>query len=118
MSRKSSDWYVPPYVIFVLVVPVTTLIAGMLLPLLSDFKTGDLTGFFYSALILGAVGTVILFFARLPLYRKRQFLIFGPAQLDKFHRRLYWVACLFILISVLLMVLIWFRLGQSNLPLR
>lgn len=104
MSKKSSDWYVPPDIAFLLsfyfILPIILLVSGTMLPLLARFKSGDLAGVFYSALALGAVGTVLLFFARLPLYRKRQFLGFGPGQLDGIHRRLYWVAYLFVAVSV------------------
>jgi hypothetical protein len=114
MSRKSSDWYVPPDIVFLFgfyfIVPVIVFGTGVLLPLLARFESGNLTGVFYSALALGAVGTVLLFFARLPLYRKRQFLSFGPGQLDGIHRKLYWVAYLFVVVSVLLLVSIWLRL--------
>jgi len=114
MSKKSSDWYVPPDVAFLagfyFIIPAILIASGVLLPLLARFKSGDLVGVFYSALALGAVGTVLLFFARLPLYRKRQFLSFGPGQLSGIHRRLYWVAYLFVVVSILLLVLIWLRL--------
>jgi len=114
MSKKPSNWYVPPDIAFLFgfffIIPIIVVASGMLLPLLSHFKSGDLVGVFYSALALGAVGTVLLFFARLPLYRKRLFLTFGPGQLDGIHRRLYWAAYLFVAVSVLLLVLIWLRL--------
>jgi hypothetical protein len=114
MSKKSSDWYVPPDIAFLFgfyfIIPTIVVASGMLLPLLAHFKSGDLVGVFYSALALGAVGTVFLFFARLPLYRKRQFLSFGPGQLDGIHRRLYWLAYLFVAVSILLLVLVWLRL--------
>jgi hypothetical protein len=115
MSKKSSDWYVPPDIAFLFgfyfIIPIIIVASGMLLPLLAHFKSGDLVGTFYSALVLGAVGTILLFFARLPLYRKRQFLTFGPSQLSGIHRKIYWLAYLFIAVSILLLVLIWLRLG-------
>ena len=115
MNKKSSDWYVPPDIAFLFgfyfILPITVLASGLLLPLLARFKSGDLVGVFYSALALGAVGTVLLFFARLPLYRKRQFLTFGPSRLSGIHRRLYWAAYLFIGFSVLLLMLILWRLS-------
>ena len=114
MNKKSSDWYVPPDIAFLFsfyfILPIILIPDGILLPLLARFKSGDLVGVFYSAVTLGAVGTVLLFFARLPLYRKRQFLTFGPNQLRGIHRRLYWLAYLFVTVSILLLVLIWLRL--------
>ncbi len=114
MSKKSSNWYVPPDIAllfgFFFILPVISAITGMLLPLLARLKSGDLVGVFYSALGLGAVGTGLLFFVRLPLYRKRQFLSFGPGQLYGIHRKLYWVAYVLIAVSILLLVLIWLKL--------
>jgi hypothetical protein len=114
MNKKSSDWYVPPDIAFLFsiyfILPIIVITTGLGLPLLARFKSGDLVGVFYSALAVGAVGTVLLFFARLPLYRKRQFLTFGPSQLSGVHRRLYWLAYLFVAVSILLLVLIWLRL--------
>ena len=55
---------------------------------------------------MGGVGTVLLFFARLPLYRQRRFLVFGPRELDKRHRRLYWWAYRFIAASIVLLVVL------------
>jgi archaellum biogenesis protein FlaJ (TadC family) len=114
MDRKKSDWYVPPDIGFLFsvyfVLPIIMILSGMLLPLLARFKSGDVIGIFYCALALGALGTVMLFFARLPLYRKRQFPTFGPGQLSGIHRRLYWLAYLFVAVSILLLVLIWLRL--------
>jgi hypothetical protein len=114
MKKKSSDWYVPPDMAFWFSIyfafPIIAILSGILLPLLARFKSGDVIGIFYSALALGAAGTVLLFFARLPLYRKRQFLTLGPGQLSGIHRRLYWLAYLFLAVSILLLVLIWLRL--------
>ena len=114
MNKKSSNWYVPPDIAllfsFYLALPIILILSGVLLPLLARFNSGDLVGVFYSALALGAVGTALLFFARLPLYRKRQFLTFGPSQLSGIHRKLYWLAYLFVVVSIFLLVLIWLRL--------
>lgn len=38
---------------------------------------------------LGAIGVVLLFFARLPLYQARRFRQIGPRGLDARHKRLY-----------------------------
>ena len=114
MNKKSSDWYVPPDIAFLFsfyfVLPIVAILSGTLLPLVAHLKSGDVVGIFYSALVLGAVGTVLLFCARLPLYRKRQFLTLGPRQLSGIHRRFYWLAYLFVAVSILLLVLIWLRL--------
>ena len=82
------------------------LLCAWFLPLLSKFKrTGDLT-FVWFALALATIGTVLLFAARLPLYRQRRFFVFGSRQLDEKHRRLYRWAYKFIGASVGLLVLL------------
>jgi hypothetical protein len=110
MSKKSSDWYVPPEFSLLLCIATIVVLSAILLPIVGRFKSGDLVGIFYLALVLGGVGSVLLFFARLPLYRKRQFFTFGPGQLSGIHRRLYWLAYPFLLVSIGLLFLIWLRL--------
>ena len=106
MNKKSSDWYVPPDIALLFGINLIPFIVGVpLLALLARFRSGDVIGVIYSALALGVVGTTLLFFARLPLYRKRQFLSFGPSQLSGIHRKLYWTAYLFVAVSVLLLFL-------------
>ena len=113
MKKTSSDWYVPPEIGFFLVIPIIAVLSSMLLPLVARFKSGDVTGIFYAAVAGGAVGSVLLFFARLPLYRQRRFWTFGSSQLDPFHRKLYRVAYVFLGISILLLLLIWLRLRND-----
>jgi hypothetical protein len=110
MKKKSSDWYVPPELGLFLIIPIIAILAGMLLPLLARFKSGDIVGIYYAAIGVGAVGAVLLFFARLPLYRQRQFWTFGPGHLSGIHRKLYWLAYMLIAVSGLLLLLIWLRL--------
>jgi hypothetical protein len=113
MKKTSSDWYLPPEVWLVLVIPTVAILSAMLLPLLARFKSGEVTGIFYAAIIGSVIGVVLLFFARLPLYRQRRFLTFGSSQLDSAHRRLYRVAYVFLGISILLLLLIWLRLRSD-----
>jgi hypothetical protein len=51
----------------------------------------------------------LLFIARLPLYRQRRFWTFGPRQLDRKHRRFYWLANTAVVVSVLLLLLVLLR---------
>jgi hypothetical protein len=109
-SRKLSDWYVPLDVAVIyglpfVIIPVSVLFA-MLLPLLSRARSSGDTTLLYVAFAVGAVGVILLAFARMPLYRQGRFFTFGPRALDEAHRRLYWWAYRFIVVSVLLMSLL------------
>lgn len=109
-ERKLSNWYVPGDIavflgLYFIVIPIM-LLSGRLLPLLWDaHRSGDAT-LLYVALAFGTVGTVLLFLARLPLYRQQRFFTFGLHALDESHRRLYRWAYRFIGISLLLMLLL------------
>jgi hypothetical protein len=107
MSKKSSDWYIPPDWSLFLIIPTIAILSAMLLPVLSFLKTADALGLFYSGLGIGGFGIVLLFFARLPLYRQHRFLVFGPRELPALHRKLYWLAYLFVVTSVLLLAVVW-----------
>jgi hypothetical protein len=111
-AQKSSNWYAPAIVgeFGLLIVVSISILGGFLLPPLARFKSGELTGIFYSALASGALGAVLLFLAKLPLYRKGQFLAFGPGALTGHYRKLYRLAYVFLAISVLLLGAIWLRL--------
>lgn len=47
------------------------------------------------------IGITLLFIARIPLYRQRRFLVFGPKALPETHRRIYRIAYAFIVPSIL-----------------
>ena len=64
---------------------------------------GDLT-ILWVAIAVGAIGCILLFLARLPLYRERRFLEFGPRSLDAMHRRIYWWAWTLIFLSIVSLV--------------
>jgi hypothetical protein len=113
MTKKSSDWYVPldwlAQFSLLFIIPAITILASILLPALSFLKAADALNLFYSGLGIGSLGIVLLFFARLPLYRQRRFLTFGPRELPAFHRKLYWLAYLFVVASVLLLAVVWLK---------
>jgi len=113
MEKKSSNWYFPPDLGCLLFswiwIALIAILAGGILPLISKLRSGDVLEIFYTALGLSGIGTILLFLARLPLYRQRRFLTFGPRQLGRFHRRLYWLAYLFVFASIGLITVVWFR---------
>jgi hypothetical protein len=106
-KRKLSDWYVPPDIVVGMglpIVAVTGILAAMFLPLLNQARNrGDAT-LAYIALLFGMIGIMLLFFARLPLYKQRKFFTFGSRALDAPHRKLYHWAYVFVGACVLLMI--------------
>ena len=72
---------------------------------LSWAKKGDTT-LFKLAVFLGVVGVVLLFIARIPLYRQRRFLTLGPRALTGIYRKLYFTSYAFIVPSIVLLVLL------------
>jgi hypothetical protein len=117
MSKKRSDWNLPEEVLGLLstlfimpAIAVIAILAASLLPTITSLHRVDVTSLFWFGLVAGVFGIILLFFARLPLYRQRRFFAFGPRELDRFHRRLYWLSYLVVLVSVGLFVIVWFRL--------
>ena len=62
------------------------------------------------ALCLGGTGSLLLFVARLPLYRQHRFFTFGPRSLTGIYRKLYYAAYWLIVPSVALLSLLLFNL--------
>ena len=91
-------------------IPIIAVVSAKILTLISTLVVGDLWPIYYSALGFAVVGTVLLFFARLPLYQQGIFWTVGPKLLDRSHRRLYWLAYLLVLVSIGLLAIVWFRL--------
>ena len=77
----------------------------MLLPALNSARDGNPV-FVYVSVAMALAGIVLLFFARLPLYRQHKFFCFGPKALPLSHRKLYWTAYVFIAVAVVLMLLL------------
>jgi hypothetical protein len=113
MEKKSSNWYFPPDLgcllfswIWIVLIMV---LGGGILSLVSRLRSGDVLEIFYVSLGCSGIGTILLFLARLPLYRQRQFFSVGPWALDRSHRRLYWLAYVFIFASLGLLAIVWLR---------
>ena len=91
--------------IYYIILPIG-LLSILILPALSYLRHQGVPVLFIPAIASGMVGTVLLFFARLPLYRQRLFFSVGPRSLDRTHRRLYWLAYAFVVASVALLLLL------------
>ena len=83
--------------------------AGVLLPLLDKLKTASDVDLYLSGLGAGCLGIALLFFARSPLYRQHRFFTFGPKALPVFHRRLYWLAYVMVVLTVFLFGVVWLK---------
>src|SRR5438132_12105233 len=99
MSKKRSDWYLPEEVLGLLstiflmpAIAVIAVLTATLLPSITSLRGMDISRLFWVGLAAGILGLVLLFLARFPLYGQRRFWTFGPRELDRFHRRLYWLA--------------------------
>lgn len=117
MNKRNDDWYFPPELgsgLFpFIVIACIAIMASALLPLLAQLKTskiGPLYGIGVGAALLGAI---LLFIARLPLYKQRRYLTFGPGQLDRAHRRIYWLSYIFILAGLLILGVVWLRAHEN-----
>lgn len=106
MSKRNLDWYIPPDSFLILSLPCVGLLASILLPFLVDLKTADVRVLYGFGLGAGLLGTGLLFAARLPLYRQRRFWTIGRTQLDRKHRRIYWLAYIVITASLLLLCVV------------
>jgi hypothetical protein len=109
MKSSRSDWYVPSgwlaiLSVYFIILPMGIL-SAMLIPALNEARHGN-PAFVYVSMTLAMVGVVLLFFARLPLYKQHKFFCFGPKALPPQQRRLYWIAYVLISMSIVLMLLL------------
>src|SRR5271154_2535029 len=113
MSKKTTNRNFPADLAalfkFDLVLPVIAIGASCLLSLFGFLKTENAIILFYAALGIGVFGILLLFFARLPLYRRHRFWTFGPRELPSLNRKLYWLSYLFVVASILLFLTVWLR---------
>jgi hypothetical protein len=112
--NKKSDWYIPSDWAFqfglLVFVPAIAIFTAMLLPVVRQLQVGNVVSLFWSGWSLGCVGVSLLYFARRPLYRQRQYFTFGPKELPPLHRKIYWLAYAFVVASVLLLGVVWLRI--------
>jgi hypothetical protein len=108
MNKRDSDWYIPPeargLLLLVFGPMCFAVLSYVLLPVLACLawlKTADLPMVYNFGLGSGLLGIVMLFVARLPHYKQRQFWTIGPMRLDRKHRRIYWLAYVFVAASLL-----------------
>jgi hypothetical protein len=77
MSKRRSDWYVPAdwlaFLGMLVIIPSVALLGSMLLPALARLKTADVGTLYALGVGAGILGVLLLFAARLPLYRARRF---------------------------------------------
>ena len=108
MKSTRSDWYIPAdwlAMLGLLLIPAIAILSAMLFPELNSTRHGN-PFLVKVSMVLAMLGIVLLFFARQPLYRQRKFFSFGPKALPPLHRKLYWVAYVFIGMAVALMSLL------------
>ena len=113
MSKRDSNWNVPADWLWhfgmLVIIPCVALMASILLPVVARLKMADITTLYSSGIAMGVLGVLLLFIARLPLYRARQFWTFGPRQLDRKHRCYYRLAYVAVAVSLLLLWIVWLR---------
>jgi len=83
--------------------------SSVLLPLVVQLKASEVACLYGSGVAAGLAGVMLLFVARLPLYRQGRFFAVGPRHLDQRHRQLCWLAHAFIAASLLLLWIVWLR---------
>lgn len=107
-KKISPFWHSDvPGLLFVMFYPVVLIILlSMIWPVLQTVERGGAWSVFAFAAASAVAGIVLLFFARLPLYRQRAFFSFGSRLLDAPHRRLYRLAYGFIFMAVLLLLIL------------
>jgi len=106
MKEDRLKWYIPADWMahlgcFLMI--VLNISAMMILPAIANTRKGNLTLFILS-LVLSLIGAVLLFLARLPLYRQRRFFTIGPTALPDSHRRIYRAAWKFIAAGLVVMI--------------
>lgn len=65
----------------------------------------EMPAWWWAGTACAVAGTVLLFSAKLPFYRRREFLRFGPHGLDSGHRRRYFLAYALVLPGIGMLVM-------------
>jgi hypothetical protein len=96
-------------------VPLIGITGGCFIPAISAARQGN-PFLFWVALLLAVVGIVLLFIARLSLYRQGKYWTFGSSNLPERNRKTYRAAYWFIGTSVfLLLVLLLALKGRTGM---
>jgi hypothetical protein len=106
MNKHDSDWYIPQDWFCILGMSILPVVIAVLA---SMILTANLCALYGVGLGAGVWGSAMLWVARLPLYKQRRFWTIGPMQLDRKHRRIYWLAYVFVAVSLLLLGIVWLR---------
>jgi hypothetical protein len=106
MKKSLKDWTpLPPDMVALIFSPLIIIAMALLTTsLLWPVLRGGVLSLFLAAVAAGVLGVGLLFFARLPLYRRGMFFSFGPRLLDARHRKLYWRAYGLVAVSIFVMV--------------
>jgi len=99
--NKSNDWYFPPDLAVALAPFVVSLV---LIVAICGISWVSAAALFRAALCLGSVGVVLLFVARIPVYRQRRFFSLGRSAVSGIYRKIYCVAYIFIVPSNLFLI--------------
>lgn len=109
MKWDKSDWRLPQDMLitfgFAIVLPATAILLAFFLPMLTEARRGD-PRLFWIGFSLAVIGMLLLFIARLPLYRQGKFFSFGVKTLSDKHKLIYRYAYRFIGIGVIIMLLL------------
>jgi hypothetical protein len=107
MRYDRSDWYIPKdwqaHLAFQFGLPAILLTVGCFVPVVVNAREGDPT-LLWVAVAFAVIGIVLLFFAKLPLYRQGKYLTFGSKALPQGRRKAYRIAYIFIGAGLLLML--------------
>jgi hypothetical protein len=104
-EKRSSYWYVPRDMAFLFLL-FGFLLLSLLISLDIAMTRSPWDSFFFRlTVILGGVGSILLFCARIPLYRQRRFFTVGPKELHGVYRKLYFAAYTCIVPSMVLLSL-------------
>lgn len=107
MNTQNGNWNVPGDWLWhfgmLVMTACVALMAGILLPFIARLKTADVTTLYASGAVVGVLGVLLLFVARLPLYRARESWTLGLGQLDRKHRCYGGLGYLAVAVSLLLL---------------
>lgn len=109
MVHDKSDWKLPKDMLVLFsvsfVVPSGTIFLACFLPMFSKARRGDPT-LFWITVSIAIVGVVLLFIAKLSIFRQGKFFTFGTKVLPEKHKKIYRFAYCLIVASMIIMLLL------------